>query len=79
VFKDFVASINNLTNVAAGVINEETLAQLNALNAMSENITNDTALLPGDIVTIFGSMAENEMFTEDSVTLLYMVAHHLKA
>ena len=74
VFKDFVASINNLTNVAAGVINEETLAQLNALNVMSENITNDRVLLPGDIVTIFGSMAENDMFTEDSVTLLYMVA-----
>ena len=74
VFKDFVSSINELTSIASGAIDEETLVQLNALNTMSEHITNKTLLLPGDIVTIFGSMAENEMFTEDSVTLLYMVA-----
>lgn len=74
VFKDFVSSINELTSIASGAIDEETLVQLNALNTMSEYITNKTLLLPGDIVTIFGSMAENEMFTEDSVTLLYMVA-----
>lgn len=74
VFKDFVSSINELTSIASGAIDEETLVQLNALNTMSEHITNKTLLLPGDIVTIFGSMAENEMFTEDSVTLLYIVA-----
>ena len=74
VFKDFVSSINELTSIASGAIDEETLVQLNALNTMSEYITNKTLLLPGDIVTIFGSMAENDMFTEDSVTLLYMVA-----
>lgn len=76
VFKDFVSSINELTSIASGAIDEETLVQLNALNTMSEHITNKTLLLPGDIVTIFSSMAENEMFTEDSVTLLYMVAQN---
>ena len=74
VFRDFVSSINNLTNIAAGAIDEETLVQLNALNEMSIKIQNQTTLLPGDIVDLFGNLAENEMFTEDSVTLLYMVA-----
>ena len=73
VFGDFVESVNNLTNLASSMVDEETLVQLNALNLMSNHVNNATNLLPGDIVTIFGSMSNNDMFTEDSVTLLYIV------
>ena len=74
VFSDFVASVNTLTSIAESSIDVETLNQLKALNEMANVIKNKEQLLPGDIVNVFGSMAENDMFTEEIITLLYMVA-----
>jgi predicted RND superfamily exporter protein len=50
------------------------MKQLNALNIMAKSIKNQEMLMPVDIVNVFGGLAENEMFTENNVTLLYTVA-----
>lgn len=74
VFSNFVASISNITSNMSSVIDEETMQQLNALNIMAKSIKNQEVLMPVDIVNVFGGLAENEMFTENNVTLLYTVA-----
>jgi predicted RND superfamily exporter protein len=76
VFSDFVSSISKLTNLVEPLVHAETISQLNALNIMSTHIQNKTTLLPGDIVNIFGTMAENDMFTADNVELLYAMAQN---
>ena len=74
VFSNFVASISNITSNISSVIDKETMNQLNALNIMAKSIKNQEVLMPVDIVNVFGGLAENEMFTENNVTLLYTVA-----
>lgn len=73
IFSDFVQSINSLTNIAASSIDSETLAQLKTLNRMSESIKNQEKLLPGELMNVFGTMADSDMFNENNISLLYMV------
>lgn len=73
IFSDFVQSINSLTNIAASSIDSETLSQLKTLNRMSEIIKNQEKLLPGELISVFGTITDSDMFNENNISLLYMV------
>lgn len=73
-FADFVELIATVADYAQVFIDAEQLAQLQMLEKMANMITKQTQLRPEDLSGLFSMAADNEMFTEDNITLLYIMA-----
>ena len=73
-FDDFVDIIAGLSSFAGSVVDEAQLAQLNSLIGISEAVKTNAELTPDDLVALFGDMADTDMFTEENITLLYIMS-----
>lgn len=73
-FSDFVDIINEVAKYAGGVMDDEQIEQLGMLKEMSDMVQEGSALSPDDIADLFASAADSEMFNENTVTLLYIMA-----
>ena len=72
-FIEFVDIITEISKLANGIIDNEQLAQLNMLGAMSTMVKENQQLYPEDLESLFSVAADNEMFNEDNITLLYIM------
>lgn len=73
-FTEFVDIVSTLAKFAKGIVDAQQLSQLSMLEDMAKMIENDTALDPDDIAELFSAAADNEMFTESNINLLYILA-----
>lgn len=73
-FTDFVDIITEVAKYAGGVMDDEQIEQLGMLKEMSDMVQEGTALSPDDIADLFASAADSEMFNENTITLLYIMA-----
>ena len=73
-FAEFVDIIAEVSAYADGIMDEEDAEQLSMLKDMSDMINNGDELSPSDISDLFGGVADNDMFNENTVTLLYIMA-----
>ena len=73
-FKDFVHSINKLTSIVDSIVPEDAKNQITSLNIMLDHIEKQTLLNPSDIVGIFTSLSDDDMFNEGHVKMLYLLA-----
>lgn len=72
--EDFVGVISDLSVIADKFVGNEQGAQLNTLLDIYDAIKSNKELTPADIVDLFGDMANTDMFTEENLTLLYIMS-----
>ncbi len=72
--EDFVGVISDLSVIADKFVGNEQGAQLNTLLDIYDAVKSNKELTPADIVDLFGSMANTDMFTEENLTLLYIMS-----
>ena len=73
-FTEFVDIIAEVVGYAERFVDAEQLSQLNMLKDMSDIVKGGEILSPADMGELFSGAADNEMFNENTVTLLYMMA-----
>ena len=73
-FADFVDVVYKVSAYAESFIDQEQLAQLGMLKQMSDIVTSEKELHPADLEALFSSFAESDTFTEDNLTMLYIMA-----
>lgn len=73
-FTEFVDIITELVQYVDGMIDDEQVEQLGMLKDMSDMITEGTTLSPEDLAQLFASAADSDMFNENTITLLYIMA-----
>ena len=73
-FDDFVTIITEVSAFAQNFVEIEELAMLDTLVDISNTVKANETLSPADIVDIFGDMADTDMFTEDNLTMLYIMS-----
>ena len=73
-FTEFVDIISEVVGYAGGIIEDEQIAQLDMLKSMSEMVKEEKELSPDDLAELFASAAEGDMFNENTITLLYIMA-----
>ena len=73
-FTEFVDVITEVSNYAGGIMDAEQVEQLGMLKDMSNMIKEEKTLSPDDLAGFFAGAAENDMFNENTVTLLYIMA-----
>ena len=72
-FTEFIDIVTDVVGYAEGFIDAEQISQLNMLEDISEMVKSGEVLYPDDVVDLFGGFAGNDMFNEDTVTLLYLM------
>ena len=73
-FTEFVDIITEVTKYAGGVMDAEQVEQLGMLKDMSDMVQEGETLDPEDLADLFASAADNDMFNENTITLLYIMA-----
>lgn len=73
-FADFVDVVYKVSSYAESFIDQEQLVQLGMLKQMSDMVTSEKELHPTDLEALFSSFAESDTFTEDNLTMLYIMA-----
>ena len=73
-FTEFVDIINEIVKYASAIMDEEQIEQLGMLKEMSDMVQEEKALSPDDLAELFASAAESDMFNENTLTLLYIMA-----
>ena len=73
-FTEFVDIINEIVKYASVIMDEEQIEQLGMLKEMSDMVQEEKALSPDDLAELFASAAESDMFNENTLTLLYIMA-----
>ena len=73
-FTDFVDIITEVVKYASVVMEDEQVEQLGMLKEMSDMVQEGSELSPEDIADLFASAADSDMFNENTVTLLYIMA-----
>ena len=73
-FTEFVDIINEIAKYASVIMDEEQIEQLGMLKEMSDMVQEEKALSPDDLAELFASAAESDMFNENTLTLLYIMA-----
>ena len=72
--EEFVRVISNLSAIADAFVDSEQGAQLHTLIDIYDAVKSNKELSPSDIVDLFGNMADTDMFTEENLTLLYIMS-----
>ena len=73
--ESFVGVISDLSVIADIFMGDEQGAQLNTLIDIYDAIKTNKELSPADLVDLFGGMAgDSDMFTEENLTLLYIMS-----
>lgn len=70
----FVAVISELSTITDNILIDEQGAQIKALLNIADTVKANNELAPSDIVNLFAGMADADMFTEDNLTLLYIMS-----
>ena len=70
----FVAVISELSTITDNILKDEQGAQIKALLNIADTVKANNELAPSDIVNLFAGMADADMFTEDNLTLLYIMS-----
>ena len=73
-FTEFVDVIAEVSEYAGGIMDEEQVEQLGMLKDMSDMIKEEKELSPEDLAGFFAGAAENDMFNDNTVALLYVMA-----
>lgn len=73
-FSEFVDIIVEVSEYADGIIDAEQLTQLGILKEMSDIVKVGAKLSPADLAALFSSAADSDMFNENTVSLLYVMA-----
>ena len=73
-FTEFVDTISEVVKYAGGIIDAEQTEQLGMLKNMSDMVKEEKELSPKDLADLFRGAAEGDMFNEETVTLLYIMA-----
>ena len=73
-FAEFVDILAEVSVYAGGIMDAEQIEQLGMLKDMSDMIKEEKELSPSDLSNLFSSAADNDMFNENTVTLLYIMA-----
>ncbi len=71
---EFINAVDKIANKLSFIMPDETVEQLSMLKTMSQSVLNKELLTPKDVVDMMGTMANNDMFTTDTVNLLFIVA-----
>ncbi len=71
---DFVDLLSDIARFAQGVLDKNQRSQLAMLEEISSIVQSNKKLTPEDLAELFASVGENEMLTEDNITLLYIMA-----
>ncbi|MBQ7872669.1 MAG: MMPL family transporter [Clostridia bacterium] len=72
--EEFVRVISDLSAIADAFVDSEQGAQLHTLIDIYDAVKSNKELSPSDIVDLFGNMADTDMFTEENLTLLYIMS-----
>lgn len=72
--EEFVRVISDLSSIADAFVDSEQGAQLHTLIDIYDAVKSNKELSPSDIVDLFGNMADTDMFTEENLTLLYIMS-----
>lgn len=72
--EEFVRVISDLSAIADVFVDSEQGAQLHTLIDIYDAVKSNKELSPSDIVDLFGNMADTDMFTEENLTLLYIMS-----
>lgn len=72
--EEFVRVISDLSAIADAFVDSELGAQLHTLIDFYDAVKSNKELSPSDIVDLFGNMADTDMFTEENLTLLYIMS-----
>lgn len=72
--EEFVHVISDLSAIADAFVDSEQGAQLHTLIDIYDAVKSNKELSPSDIVDLFGNMADTDMFTEENLTLLYIMS-----
>lgn len=73
-FSDFINSISEITNKIEPIMPKETMSQLAMIKSISDSVTANEKLNPQDMVNLFSVIGNNELFNQDTVKLLFIVA-----
>lgn len=74
-FADFVDIITTVAGYAGGIIASEQFEQLDMFGDMAKMVKEGKTLSPDDLAGLFSSFAaDNDMFNEGTLTLLYIMA-----
>ena len=73
-FTEFVDIISEVVKYAGDAIDAEQVEQLGMLKDMSEMVQEGDTLDPDDLADLFASAADNDMFNENTISLLYIMA-----
>ena len=73
-FTEFVDIISEVVKYAGDAIDAEQVEQLGMLKDMSEMVQEGETLEPDDLADLFASAADNDMFNENTISLLYIMA-----
>lgn len=72
--EEFVRVISDLSAIADAFVDSEQGTQLHTLIDIYDAVKSNKELSPSDIVDLFGNMADTDMFTEENLTLLYIMS-----
>ena len=78
-FVDFVDLVIEVSGYAESLIDSEQLAQLEMLKQMSDIVREERELLPAELAELFSAYAEGGAFTEENLSLLYVMVQSTKA
>lgn len=70
----FVTVISDLSVISDNLLDDEQGSQIKALLNIADTVKANNELAPSDIVDLFAGMADSDMFTEDNLTLLYIMS-----
>jgi predicted RND superfamily exporter protein len=73
-FTEFIDIIAEVSAYADGIIDAEQIEQLGMLKDMSDMIAEDRAITPDDLAELFSGVASGDMFNDNTLTLLYIMA-----
>ena len=73
-FTEFVDVITEVSGNLGAIMDEEQTEQLDMFKQMSDMVKEEKELSPEDLAGFFGGAAENDMFNENTVALLYVMA-----
>ena len=73
-FAEFIDIIAEVSAYADGIIDDEQIEQLGMLKDMSDMIAEERAITPDDLAELFSGVASGDMFNDNTLTLLYIMA-----
>ena len=73
-FSEFVDIVSEVAGYASGIMDAEQTAQLGMLKTMSDIVKSGTEVSPKELEDLFAVAANNDMFNENTVSLLFMMA-----